>query len=30
MDDMEFNDRVDEIIEQVEDELDELDADLDI
>ena len=30
MDDMEFNDRVDEIIEQVEDELDELEADLDI
>jgi CyaY protein len=30
MDDMEFDDRVDKIIEQVEDELDELEADLDI
>ena len=30
MDDMEFDDQVDKIIEQVEDELDELEADLDI
>ncbi len=30
MDDTEFSNRVDEIIEQIEDELDELDADIDI
>ncbi len=30
MEELEFNDRVDKIIEQIEDELDELEADLDI